>query len=224
MVDSRDAQNTPRGESERESARTGECAVRVIGLTGGIGTGKSEVAAQMARLGAVVIDADEEGHQTYARGTMGWGRLVALFGETLLDDNGDIDRKRLGRLVFANPQAMAWLNSAIHPLLRARIVARLTELRAQGAAIAVIDAALLYQAGWDDLADEVWVVTARDDVVVARLAEQRGLQEREVRRRMDAQELPERATERAALVIENNGSRADLIGSVERSWTERILP
>jgi dephospho-CoA kinase len=198
--------------------------MRVLGLTGGIGTGKSAVALQMTRLGAVIIDADEEGHQSYARGTMGWHRLVAMFGESLLRDDGEIDRRTLGQLVFGNPQALAWLNAAIHPLLRARITDRLEELRAQDAAVAVVDAAVLYQAGWDDLTDEVWVVTAPDDAVIARLADQRDLQPTEARRRIAAQQQPRPVAERAEVVIENVGSMDDLKASVERAWSQRNLP
>jgi dephospho-CoA kinase len=198
--------------------------VRVIGLTGGIGVGKSEVSAALAKLGAHVIDADHEGHQTYARGAFGWRRIMEMFGDAVLTDDQEIDRRKLGELVFGNSQAMAWLNAAIHPLIRARLKIRLEELSSQGAQVAVIDAALLYEAGWDDLADEVWLVRAPAEAVIQRLAAQRGLQDGEVERRIDAQEPPKRAAARADVIIDNTGNLLELQGTVERLWTERIDP
>lgn len=198
--------------------------MRVIGLTGGIGAGKSEVAATLTSLGAKVIDADREGHLTYARGSIGWRRLVELFGDSVLDDDQEIDRPILGRLVFGNPQAMAWLNSAIHPLIRGRLTTRLTEMGEEGIEVAVVDAAVLYQAGWDDLTDEVWLVRARPETVIPRLAAQRGLQPWEARRRIESQGTTDQAANRADVVIDNAGTLPELRDKVERLWKERSLP
>ncbi len=193
----------------------------VIGLTGGIGAGKSTVAAIMADLGAEVIDADKEGHASYKRGTIGWGRIVALFGTDVLDDNGEIDRQELGSIVFGNSAALALLNSAIHPLIRDRVRQRLQQLRNGGAGVAVVDAAVLYQAGWDDLVDEVWVVTAPYAATATRL-EARGIARSEARRRMAMQDPPEQLAARADVVIENTGSLAELQAKVTKLWNERI--
>ena len=198
--------------------------MRVLGLTGGIGTGKSEVAAMLQAAGAKVIDADREGHLTYARGSMGWRRLVELFGDSVLGDDEEIDRRTLGRLVFSNPQAMAWLNAAIHPLIRERLIARLAEMRDEGTEVAVVDAAVLYEAGWDDLTDEVWLVKADPGTVIPRLAEQRGLDAAEARRRIEAQVRVHQAADRADVVIENAGTLQELRDKVERLWKARILP
>ena len=198
--------------------------MRVIGLTGGIGTGKSTVAAALAALGAEVIDADQEGHRSYAKGSIGWRRLSEMFGDSILDADSEIDRGVLGQLVFSNPQAMALLNAAIHPLIGQRLKERLAEERLVGTEIAVVDAAVLYQAGWDEQTDEVWVVTAPVDAVVSRLVEQRGLEGWEAHRRIDAQGSQEQAIARADVVIDNDGSMEDLTRTVERLWKDRNLP
>lgn len=196
--------------------------VRVIGLTGGIGTGKSEAASILASLGAVVIDADAEGHRAYAKGTIGWRRLVEIFSSGILNDDQEIDRARLGELVFANPQALAWLNAAIHPLIRQQVARAIEQHRQNGEHAVVIDAALLYQAKWDDLADEVWVVSANPATVLERL-QKRGLTPEDVRRRAEAQSGAEAALSKADAIIENSGPPEDLRARVQGLWEERIL-
>lgn len=196
--------------------------MRVIGLTGGIGAGKSEAARILAGFGAVVIDADAEGHRAYARGSIGWRRLVEIFSSGILNDDQEIDRGKLGQLVFANPQALAWLNAAIHPLIRQQVSKAIEQHRQNGEHAVVIDAALLYQAKWDDLADVVWVVSARPDVVLERM-QQRGMTPEDVRRRSDAQGGGETALGRADAIIENSGSPEDLRARVQQLWEERIL-
>lgn len=196
--------------------------MRVIGLTGAIGAGKSEAARVLAELGAAVVDADAEGRRSYAKGTIGWRRLVELFSSRILDEEDEIDRSRLGALVFANPQALAWLNAAIHPLIRDRVTQALAEHREQGTAVAVVDAALLYQAKWDDLADETWAVSSPAELALERLAA-RGLSAEDARKRAAAQGDPEEALRRADAIIENKGSLDDLKANVQRAWRERIL-
>jgi len=196
--------------------------VRVIGLTGGIGTGKSEAARVLAELGAVVIDADAEGHRAYAKGSIGWRRLVEIFSSGILNDDQEIDRAKLGQLVFANPQALAWLNAAIHPLIRQQVSKAIEQHRENGEHAVVIDAALLYQAKWDDLADEVWVVSASPATVLERL-QKRGLSPEDVRRRADSQSGAESALRSADAIIENDGAPEDLRARVQGLWEERIL-
>ena len=192
--------------------------MRVIGLTGGIGTGKSEAAAALAELGAEVIDADAEGHLAYRSGTPGWERVVELFGRDILGPDGEVDRSKLGSIVFGDPAALASLNEVVHPLIRERIETRLAELAASGTGIAVVDAALLYQAGWDDLTDEVWVVTAPQEAVAERLVARRGMSGQTLRRRLEAQGTAETLASRAAVTIENAGSLRELRDRVGRLW------
>ena len=196
--------------------------MRVIGLTGSIGAGKSEVAAAFTRLGAVVIDADHEGHQAYRKGSVGWRRIVELFTTAVLDDQGEIDRQALGSIVFNDPQALAWLNAAIHPLIRDRVKARLRELVDGGTEVAVVDAALLYQAGWNDMTEEVWQVIAPTSMAIQRLVEQRGMQASEAERRIGSQSFADSKAQ-ADVVIENAGTIEQLRDTTERLWQERIL-
>ncbi len=197
--------------------------MRVIGLTGGIGTGKSEVAAALAKLGAEVIDADAEGHLAYRSSTAGWERVVELFGRDILDADGEVDRQKLGSIVFGDAGALASLNEVVHPLIRERIEARLAELSAGGTSVAVVDAALLYQAGWDDLTDEVWVLTAPPERVAERMRAQRGMSEHTLRRRLEAQGGAEAPARRADVVIDNAGGLTELRDRVGRLWRQRIL-
>lgn len=196
--------------------------MRVIGLTGSIGAGKSEVAAAFARLGAVVIDADHEGHQAYRKGSVGWRRIVELFTTAVLDDEGEIDRQALGSMVFNDPQALALLNAAIHPLIRDRVKARLRELGDGGTEVAVVDAALLYQAGWDDMTEEVWQVIAPTSMAIQRLVEQRGMQASEAESRIGSQSFADSKAQ-ADVVIENAGTIEQLRDTTKRLWQERIL-
>jgi dephospho-CoA kinase len=187
-----------------------------------MGAGKSAVAATLERLGASVIDADREGHEAYAKGSIGWRRIGQLFGDGVLTEDLEVDRRKLGQLVFSNPQALGWLNSAIHPIIRDRIKAKLGEFAELGCAVAVIDAAVLVQAGWDDLADEVWMVKAPEDQVAERIAEKRGLQPWEVRGRIAAQEELIRESEaKAGVFIENTGTVEELRAKVEHLWNDR---
>ena len=190
-----------------------------------MGVGKSEVSASLQRLGASIIDADREGHEAYAKGTIGWRRITALFGDDMLTEELEIDRRKLGQLVFGSPQALGWLNSAIHPIIRDRIEAQLGQLRALGCDVAVVDAAVLIQAGWDDLTDEVWCVKAPTGIVAERVAQARGLKTWEVLGRINAQEeLVREAEAKASVVIDNAGSIDELQAKVEQLWKARNLP
>jgi dephospho-CoA kinase len=199
--------------------------LHVIGLTGGMGVGKSEVSALLERLGASIIDADREGHAAYAKGTIGWRRITVLFGEGMLNEELEIDRRKLGQLVFGNAQAMGLLNSALHPIIRGRIEAQLRQLMDLGCAVAVVDAAVLIQAGWDDLTDEVWFVKAPTEIVAERVAQARGLQAWEIMGRINAQqELVQEAEAKAGVVIGNAGSMEELREKIEQLWKVRNLP
>ena len=196
--------------------------MKTIGLTGGIGAGKGEVAAVLRAKGAEVVDADQEGHQTYNRGSTGWDRIIALFGRELLDTHEEIDRKRLGQLVFASREAMAQLNAAIHPLIKEALRQRLHELEQAGHQVAVIEAAVLLEAGWDSLVDEVWLVRTPRKMAVARVVRQRGLTEAEIRQRMASQADDGWKVARSDVVLDNPGSLEELHQRVDDLWAQRI--
>ena len=194
---------------------------RVIGLTGGIGTGKSTVSQYLAELGAVVIDADEVGHEVFQPGTEGWDDVVATFGKEVINAAGEIDRKKLGKLVFNNPEALSKLNGIVHPRAYNLVKSRLEEYRRQGVKVVVVEVILLIEAKWTDLADEVWVVVASEDSVVKRLKQQRGMSEQEILARISSQLSTEERVKHADVVINNDGDIDEVKAKVRELW-ERL--
>lgn len=197
--------------------------MRTIGLTGGIGSGKSTVAAMLAKLGAIVIDADRIGHEVYAPGKPAWSAVVDAFGRDVVAGDGSIDRKRLAARVFSDPAALARLNALLHPRMADEIRRRIDELRARGGREPVVlEAAVLLEAGWDALVDETWVVVAPTALRVERVSAERGADPAEVERRIRSQMSDEERQRRADLVIRNGGSRADLEAGVAAAWRARF--
>jgi dephospho-CoA kinase len=192
----------------------------ILGLTGGIGSGKSTVAELLADRGAHVIDADRVAHDVYAPGTPGFA-LVERFGEEIVGDDGAIDRARLGAIVFRDPAALADLNGIVHPLVRSEVASRIAEIVEDDPdSVIVIEAALMTETGWSGGAGRLWTVITDPDVVVARLMSLRGMDPGEARRRMDAQADNETRRRGATRVIENNGSLLDLEAEVQAAWTD----
>jgi len=191
-----------------------------IGLTGGIGSGKSTAAARFAKLGAVVIDADQIAREVVAVGTPGLAEVVERFGAEVLLPDGSLDRPKLGELVFGDSRALADLNSIVHPL----VAERSAELMAAAGpdAVVVYDVPLLVE---NDLAgnfDVVVVVEAPLEVRLARLAS-RGLAAEEARARIARQADDEQRRAVATVVLDNSGGRAELDEQVEAAW-RRLLP
>ena len=193
----------------------------VIGLTGGIGTGKSEVCGILSTLGAVVINADLVGHEVYRPQTEGWHRIVEAFGKDVLGPTGEIDRKKLGAIVFSDVEALERLNAIAHPRIYAKIEERIAELRAEGHTVAVVEAALLIEANWTPLVDEVWVVVSEQQNVIDRL-KNRHLDDASIRARISAQMTQSERTERGDVVIDNNGNLAELAQGVAELWASRV--
>jgi len=194
-------------------------AAAVIGLAGGIGTGKSTVAAILSELGAVVIDADRIGHDVYRPGSEGFRQVVDAFGAGVVAPDGTIDRRTLGSLVFADAAARARLNAIVHPLIARELALRVATARAADARRPiVVEAAVLVEVGWRGLVDRLWVVTAPRETAIARVMATRGFERAEVERRLAAQ-LPDAERRRVAdVVIENDGSPAELRARVEAVW------
>lgn len=193
-----------------------------IGLTGGIGSGKSTVAAMLAELGATVIDADKVGHEIYRPGSEGFRLVRDAFGPTVVGADGTIDRRALGARVFGDPAELARLNALLHPLIGAAIRERVAAARAARPGVpAVVEAAIMLEAGWRFF-DRIWVVLAGRETAVARVTASRGLRRDEVERRIDAQ-LPNAERRRQAdVVLENDGTLDALRAQVEAAW--RALP
>ena len=192
-----------------------------IGLTGGIGSGKSTVSALLAARGAVVIDADRIAREVVEPGTPGLAAVVEAFGEQVLRTDGSLDRPALAGVVFADPDARKKLDGIVHPLVRARAV----ELAAQApeGAVVVNDVPLLVETGQAGSYDLVLVVRADPEVRVRRLV-QRGLTEEDARARIAAQATDEQRRAVADVVLDNDGPEEELAAQVDRFWTERVVP
>ncbi len=191
----------------------------IVGLTGGIGSGKSTVAAMLSDRGAVVIDADRTAHEVYAAGSEGFDAVVERFGRSVVGADGEIDRMVLGSVVFNDRQALQDLNAIIHPLVRTEVARRVAAaIDEDPDAVIVIEAALMTETGWAGGSGTMWVVITEPDIAVARLVEYRGMEEAEARLRMSTQ--ADNATRRrhADQVIENNGSIDDLEAEVNAAW------
>jgi dephospho-CoA kinase len=196
--------------------------VLVIGLTGGIASGKSTVARQLAQLGATALDADALGHEVYRSGRPAWHQLVDAFGSEIVDADGQIDRRRLGALVFTEPAAMKRLTDIVWPLMKQEMAGRLNRLRELDTRIVVVEAAVLLEAGWQELVDEVWAVATSPQTAVSRLVQRTGASEDEARSRLAAQMNNEQRAARADVVIENNGDVEDLNRRVYAEWQKLL--
>ena len=198
--------------------------IPVIGLTGGIGAGKSTVTQMLEELGAAVIDADKVGHQIYLPDLPAWREIVETFGREVLHADRTINRQALGKLVFADPEALRTLNHIVHPKMFERMAELIAELRARGGMKAiVIEAAILIEANWQPLADQIWLVVASEPVVIERLARQRNLSPEQVRTRIAAQLSNEERLKHAHVVIRNDGSLDEVRAAVQQAWDQLRL-
>lgn len=194
----------------------------VIGLTGGIGTGKSEVASLLQSFGAEVINADQVGHEAYTPNSESWREVVNTFGEEILQPDGQIDRGRLGAIVFSNPQQLDKLNAIMHPRMAKMVGDKIKVFRDKGAPAVVVEAAVLFEAGWDSLVDEVWTTDSPVELVIERLQARNGMSEEEVRRRINSQMDRVERIERSDLVVDNSGDVAGLGETVKALWDSRV--
>lgn len=195
--------------------------MKVIGLTGGIGSGKSTVSQLLSELGANVLDADKVGHQCYQPGTEAWKDVVDAFGEEIVAPDGSIDRKKLGAIVFGDPEALIRLNQIMHPRMYDMMADQIEEYRLGGVEVVVLEAALLFEAGWTPLVDEIWITVASEPTVVQRVRERTGLPEEQIRSRIRSQLSNEERKGKADLVISNDGGLDELREKVEDLW-ERL--
>lgn len=192
----------------------------VIGLTGGIASGKTVASGMLGDLGATVIDADSIGHQAFRRDTEAWRLVVEEFGREILGHEGEIDRGRLADIVFNDSKRLERLNAIMHPRIREMVEQRIDALRAAGADVVVVEAALLIEAGWTDLVDQVWVVGASEEDVVDRLRAQKGFTEEQAMARIAAQMTASQRSGYADVTIENSSDQDGLRRRVEDLWRE----
>lgn len=193
----------------------------LVGLTGGIGSGKSTVARLLDRHGAVVIDADQLGREAVATGTEGFRRVVDTFGSEIVRPGGDLDRTALAAIVFRDPERKAALEAIVHPEV-ARLFAERLEPYRDTDAVVVYVTPLLVELGLSPAFDVVVVVTASPHLRVSRVASDRGLDPDDVRRRMAAQASDEHRAEVADVLLDNDGTLAELEAQVDRLWPELV--
>ncbi|MFA4016221.1 MAG: hypothetical protein RUDDFDWM_001324 [Candidatus Fervidibacterota bacterium] len=177
----------------------------VIGLTGVIASGKSEVSRMLQRYGAVVLNADTIGHEMLQRSRSGYGRVVGNFGTGILDHEGDIDRRKLAMCVFSDRKALLRLNSLLHPLMVEEISERIKRACGRGAKLVVVEAAVLFEMSARKLVDEVWVAHATKSSILKRLRG-RGMKLNEALSRLASQISPNEFMRRANRVINCNES------------------
>ena len=194
----------------------------VIGLTGSIGTGKSESARQLEMLGASIISADQVGHEAYTPNTEAWEQVVAAFGDDILQGDKEIDRRKLGAIVFSDSSQLDKLNAIMHPRMARMVSDKIEVLRGQGVKVVVVEAALLFEAGWDTLVEEVWVTDTSEDIVVGRLKERNGLSEEEAKKRINSQMDRAERIERSDFVIDNSSDMAGLGIAIKELWDRRV--
>jgi dephospho-CoA kinase len=194
-----------------------------IGLTGGIGSGKSAVAKMLAELGAPILDADKVAQSTYAPGASAYREVVAAFGQEIVAPDGTIDRTKLGPVVFADPAQLKKLTSIVWPRTMDRIRALTTEMRAKGEKFPiVVEAAILIEANWMPLFDEIWLVTAPHDRVIARVERDRGMKPEQTEARIRAQLPDSERLPHAKVVIRNGGTLDELRAEVNRLWRDAV--
>ena len=197
--------------------------MKIIGLTGGIGTGKSEVSKVLTELGAVVLDADKIAHQVYLPQTSTWQEIVDAFGGDILKPNNEINRKKLGDIVFKNTEELNRLNSIVHPRIRDFLMMRIDEEREKDIPSVVVDAAIIIEADWLSVVDELWVVISDLDNILERLKLRDGLSREAIMARISTQLAQEERMKYATLTIENNSDLPSLKNKVESLWRNRIM-
>jgi dephospho-CoA kinase len=190
----------------------------VIGLTGGIASGKSVVSRMLAERGALVIDADKVGHEAYSPGSDCYRAVVDAFGPDIVDEGGEIDRKALGGKVFGDPEQRKRLESIVWPWMRATMDGRLQRLREEGVPVVVLEAAVLIEADWTPIVDQVWVVTVPPDLARERIMNRNGLSAEQADQRIAAQLSNEERASHAQVIIENSGTVEDLELRVATEW------
>jgi dephospho-CoA kinase len=198
--------------------------VPVIGLLGGVASGKSLVAGQLAAQGAVVLDADRVGHEVLKEAQVKQA-LVNRWGQRMLNPEGEIDRSAVGRIVFAAPPQgeaeLKYLESVVHPRIGRRLREQIVQAEAAGAPAIVLDAAVMLKAGWDRECDVIWFVDVPREVRAAR-ARQRGWDEKQFAAREAAQESVEEKRRRSQAVIDNSGTPASTAEQAQELWRRLI--
>jgi dephospho-CoA kinase len=196
--------------------------LKVIGLTGGIGSGKSTVAGFLEALGAVVIDLDRVGHEALKKGGRPWQDVVDAFGKGILAPDGEIDRSKLGDIVFRDRESLMRLNRIIHPVIDSVVAERVEEGRRRGVKALVFEAAALIESGKIAQVEEIWVTVAPEHRVLERLKERSGYSRAESLTRIRSQLTNQERVGRADVVIDTDCTLDELRARVKTEW-EKLL-
>ncbi len=192
----------------------------VVGLTGGICSGKSTVAAMFGQLGAVVIDADRVAHDLQAPGQPLFEAIVSEFGSEVVGDEGRIDRRKLGAIVFADPKARARLEEILHPAIIVECERRIQQAAASGAAVCLLDAALLIESGRHARFDRIILVEASEAVQLERLVARMGIGRDEAMQRIRSQMPSEKKRHHVHFIIDNGGDLEETARQVDAVWQQ----
>jgi dephospho-CoA kinase len=192
----------------------------IVGLTGNISTGKSTVARMLAELGAETIDADKVAHEVMRAGTPVHAAIVEAFGREVLAPDGQINRERLGKIVFAGPAALARLEAVVHPATLEAVARRIAATESD---VVVVEAIKLIEAGMADAYDSLWVTTCRPEQQVERIVATRGLSRVEAMQRVRAQPSQAEKIARADVVIDTSGTLAQTRQQVQEAWRHLVF-
>jgi dephospho-CoA kinase len=196
--------------------------MKIIGLTGGIGSGKSTVARFLKELGAEVVDLDKVGHDVLIKGSSAYARVVREFGHGILKFDGEIDRTWLGKIVFNSHEALNQLNQIVHPEIDKIVAQKVTENRRKGVKVMVLEAAAMLEAERTWQVDEIWVTTASEETVLERLKARLNYSETEIKNRIKSQMIDEERVKQATVVINNDCTLDELKERVKAEWV-RLL-
>jgi len=192
----------------------------VISLTGGLASGKSTAAKYLGDKGAFVIDADVLGHRAYDPGTQAYQEVVATFGDELVSADGQIDRKVLGGKVFGKPEELKKLTDIVWPEIRRQAESAIrAALAEQPNRLVILEAAVLFEAGWDDIAEENWVVVVEPAIAVQRAIARDGFDQEAVQKRLDSQLSNAERSAQADHIINNSGELADMLAQLDAELT-----
>ena len=190
-----------------------------ICLTGGLASGKTTASAFLEQQGAYVIDADKLGHRVYDPGTQAFLKVIAAFGEDIVGDDNHIDRRKLGSIVFGNPTELKMLTDIVWPEIR-----RLAQMEIDSYemldpdAVVVLEAAVLFEAGWEDIGDQVWVTVVDREIAIERGTSRDGIDRQAVENRLKSQLSNEARIAKADVVITNNGTLDEFMAQLEAAW------
>lgn len=191
----------------------------IIGLTGGIASGKSTAAKYLGEKGASIIDADKLGHRAYEPDTDAFDKVVSSFGQEVVGADGQIDRKVLGSKVFGNPEALDRLTGIIWPEIGRLVLTQFEVARGeQPDAPIVLEAAVMLEAGWEPMVDEVWVVIVDPNTAVERAISRDGVEEEAIRKRIASQLTNEERRAKADIVIDNSSDETALLMQLKTQW------